>query len=228
MSGPDRPVRPVGGEPDKSRVEPAHGDVAAGAHGGQLLAVGEDTAANRLLLDASRTGVLVGHKDEVLDIEHGAMIGNLTAHVNGFLTDGKAPGQRSEYRAMLRDILQRIEDRLAAVGLDPATASARAGLSKDAIRNIKRRADEGKEDLGVSTTTLVKLAPVLQTTPAWLIEGVDCGMAELSAPMRRLWEVMKRAERAGPEAQARLADFAEIQLERYEKKSLEIETNPPS
>jgi SOS-response transcriptional repressor LexA len=72
---------------------------------------------------------------------------------------------------MLKDILDRIHKRLEATGLPAATASAKAGLSKDAIRNIERAVEQGKE-AGASTQTILKLAPVLGTTAGWLIEGI--------------------------------------------------------
>ncbi|MDO9416997.1 S24 family peptidase [Pararhizobium sp.] len=73
---------------------------------------------------------------------------------------------------MLREILTRIESRLGAVELSAAAASAKAGLSKDAIRNIKRAIEDGKEEAGTSTSTIIKLAPVLGTTASWLLEGM--------------------------------------------------------
>jgi phage repressor protein C with HTH and peptisase S24 domain len=73
---------------------------------------------------------------------------------------------------MLRDILDRIERRLAIVGTTAAEASRGAGLSPDAIRNIQRTVEGGKSDAGVSSNTLVKLAPILGCTPGWLLTGV--------------------------------------------------------
>lgn len=98
-------------------------------------------------------------------------IGNFTDPVNGYLTARPARDRRSYYRSMLAGILTRIEKRLKAVGLSSAAASRKAGLSADAIRNIER-AIEGDGRQGVSTYTLQHLAPVLQTTVAWLVEGV--------------------------------------------------------
>lgn len=95
--------------------------------------------------------------------------GKITAHVNGFLTAHPQPSKRLKYRTMLDDILKRIEERLDAVGLSAGAASEQAGLSRDAIRNIQRAAKTGRE--GVSTNTLMQLAPVLKTTAAWLLEG---------------------------------------------------------
>ena len=73
---------------------------------------------------------------------------------------------------MLKDVLARIEERLKVVGLSAAAASKQAGLSIDAIRNIRRKVEAG-EEAGVSSKTLEALAPVLQTTVAHLSDGAD-------------------------------------------------------
>lgn len=72
---------------------------------------------------------------------------------------------------MLKDILARIEERLAATKQSATFASKAAGLSEDAIRNL-RRAVEKDERQGVSTSTISALAPVLKTSASWLLEGV--------------------------------------------------------
>lgn len=72
---------------------------------------------------------------------------------------------------MLKDVLERIEQRLAALEITSSAASISAGLSEDAIRNI-RRAVKSDSDRGVSTNTILALAPVLQTTASWLLEGI--------------------------------------------------------
>lgn len=72
---------------------------------------------------------------------------------------------------MLKDVLSRVEQRLAATGLSAARASADAGLSKDAIRNMQRAAKDPASRQGVSTRTINALAPVLMTTPGWLLTG---------------------------------------------------------
>lgn len=71
----------------------------------------------------------------------------------------------------LPDILSRIEKRLTVLKLTPDAASKAAG-KPDAIRNIKRAVKDGGRQ-GVSTDTLRALAPVLKTTPAWLMDGDD-------------------------------------------------------
>lgn len=75
----------------------------------------------------------------------------------------------------LEDVLARIEDRLRAVGLS-AHAASLAAKKPDAIRNLKR-AVKNHDRRGITTETLLALAPVLKTTGAWLLEGT--GEAEL-------------------------------------------------
>ena len=70
----------------------------------------------------------------------------------------------------LEDVLFRIETRLKAVGLS-AHAASLAAKRPDAIRNLKR-AVKNHDRRGVTTETLMALAPVLKTTAAWLLEGV--------------------------------------------------------
>lgn len=70
----------------------------------------------------------------------------------------------------LEDILTRIESRLAALGLS-AHAASLAAKKPDAIRNLKRAVKNG-DRRGVTTETLIALAPVLKTSAAWLLEGV--------------------------------------------------------
>ena len=70
----------------------------------------------------------------------------------------------------LEDVLFRIESRLKAVGLS-AHAASLAAKRPDAICNLKR-AVKNHDRRGVTTETLMALAPVLKTTAAWLLEGV--------------------------------------------------------
>ena len=66
--------------------------------------------------------------------------------------------------------LSRVESRLAALNLS-AHAASLAAKKPDAIRNL-RRAVQNDDRRGITTETLAALAPVLQTTAAWLLEGV--------------------------------------------------------
>ncbi len=81
---------------------------------------------------------------------------------------------------MRDEILERIEQRLSATGLSAFAASQRAGLSGDAIRNLRRaaRKDPGGGRGGISVDTLNALAPVLGTTVAWLLSGEGEAEAE--------------------------------------------------
>ena len=78
------------------------------------------------------------------------------------------PGHNTDME--LEDVLARIESRLKVVGLSAHAASV-AAKKPDAIRNLRRAVRSG-DRRGVTTETLVALAPVLQTTAAWLLEGV--------------------------------------------------------
>lgn len=71
---------------------------------------------------------------------------------------------------MLKDILDRIDKRLTAVGLAESKAAKLAGLSDSAIRNMRRAVREGKNQ-GASIKTIEALAPILNTSSAWLLEG---------------------------------------------------------
>jgi phage repressor protein C with HTH and peptisase S24 domain len=71
----------------------------------------------------------------------------------------------------LEDVLNRIESRLAILGLS-AHAASLAARKPDAIRNLKRAVKSG-DRRGITTETLSALAPVLQTTAAWLLSGAS-------------------------------------------------------
>jgi hypothetical protein len=105
-------------------------------------------------------------------------IGNFTYPVNGYVTDGPHACERSLYRSMeIENIVQRIEERLRAVKKNATEASREAGLSADAIRNMKRGLSKG-----ANARTLSKLAPVLETTASWLMGEDDA--AEPEKPRR--------------------------------------------
>lgn len=66
-------------------------------------------------------------------------------------------------------ILERIDRRLRELGLTDRAASLRAG-SPDTIRSVRRQLKDGRQS-GISTETLARLAPVLETTPEWLLSA---------------------------------------------------------
>lgn len=72
---------------------------------------------------------------------------------------------------MLTEILERVERRLSSLGISASAASKAAGLSEDAIRNLRRAAKSGTGRQGVSTRTLDALARALKTNPDWLLNG---------------------------------------------------------
>ncbi|QDM32070.1 phage repressor protein [Tardiphaga sp. vice352] len=71
----------------------------------------------------------------------------------------------------LNELLERVEIRLKTLGLSAQAASEKAGLTKDAIRNLKRAAAGKSDRKGVSTRTAKQLARALETTPGWLLSG---------------------------------------------------------
>lgn len=72
---------------------------------------------------------------------------------------------------MLGDVLDRVERRLRAVDMAASAASTAAGLSEDAIRNMRRAVKASNGRTGVTTTTITALAPILKTTVGWLLSG---------------------------------------------------------
>jgi hypothetical protein len=105
---------------------------------------------------------------------------NFTDSVNGNVTVSHRITGQSNYRPMdnLKKIVARIDKRLAAVGLKAATASRQAGLSESAIYNMKRGAKGKIATRGANAATFIALAPVLKTTPAWLMSGEGPEVAE--------------------------------------------------
>lgn len=108
------------------------------------------------------------------------MNGNFTDSVNGNLTVSHRASSPAHCAGMdsLKKIVARIEKRLKAVGLKAAPASRAAGLSESAIQNLRRGAKGKIATKGGNATTFHKLAPVLKTTPAWLMSGEGPETAE--------------------------------------------------
>lgn len=84
---------------------------------------------------------------------------------------------------MLKDILERIDARLDAVGLSESRAAKLAGLSDSAIRDMRRALKSGRRGAGVSTRTINALAPVLETSPSWLLDAVGDEEGEGTVPL---------------------------------------------
>jgi hypothetical protein len=79
------------------------------------------------------------------------------------------PGNGTRTMYDLREIIRRIDKRLEAMGLSDNAASKAAG-KPDAIRNMRRALRIGDRQ-GVTVATIAALAPVLETTQSWLLEG---------------------------------------------------------
>jgi Peptidase S24-like len=90
---------------------------------------------------------------------------NVLAKTESRLKDAGLAGNA----ASPENILTRIEQRLNSLDLTAHAASI-AAQRPDAIRNLQR-AVKNKDRRGITTDTLVALAPVLKTTAAWLLEG---------------------------------------------------------
>lgn len=72
------------------------------------------------------------------------------------------------------EVYRRVMRRMEKLGLTEYSAAIRAGLSKDAIRNLRRTiegADVNRRG-DVATKTVEALAPALKTTPWWLMWGI--------------------------------------------------------
>lgn len=82
----------------------------------------------------------------------------------------------------ISDVLDRVHRRLRLLNLSAQAASKAAGLSSDAIRNMERAVKAGGRQ-GVSTRTVAALAPVLQTTAGWLLEGAGDETTTDSVPV---------------------------------------------
>jgi len=78
-------------------------------------------------------------------------------------------------------VLQRVEERLEAMGMTVAELNRRSGLHKDGgVANWRRAQRKGKT-FGANTETLQKIAKTLQVSENWLLYGDATGFSEMSA-----------------------------------------------
>lgn len=68
-------------------------------------------------------------------------------------------------------ILNRIDQRLQAVGLTDHAASVAAGYKPDCIRSLRRACQNGRGQRIITSEKLAKLAVPLKTDPHWLATG---------------------------------------------------------
>lgn len=79
---------------------------------------------------------------------------------------------RQNHRMHMMDILNRISERASKLGLTDNALSLRAGLSRDGIRNWRRRTENGEEAAGATISALAGVAQALQVSETWLIHGI--------------------------------------------------------
>ncbi len=82
---------------------------------------------------------------------------------------------RHNNRMELRDILTRITKCQERLGLSDNALSQRAGMSRDGIRNWRRRLDAGEDAAGATIGALSGIAKVLGVSETWLIHGLGDG-----------------------------------------------------
>lgn len=173
------------------RGEPAHGILEtagreigpAGRDGLQFFALVEDQRRHARERQATRMTVATSDREQLISENHLPNVrlnnrfrqlerGQLSAFrhtdVAGILPHmKKAPSAKS--------ILNRIDKRLAALKRDGRPMSDRALSlaatgSPDTVRSIRRNMESGSQR-GISTETIIKLAPKLETSVEWLING---------------------------------------------------------
>lgn len=99
----------------------------------------------------------------------------------------------------LKQILARIERRLVVVGMSANRASLLAG-KPDAIRNIRRTVKNDSKG-GFNAATIAALAGPLQTTPAFLLDGIE-GVDSLDPREVNIVRLFRRA----PEGTQRIVE----------------------
>jgi hypothetical protein len=128
--------------------------------------------------------------------------GSNTVYVKVNLPDASLAAYGYSTAMKLEEVLARIEIRLKAVGLS-AHAASLAAKRPDAIRNLKR-AVKNNDRRGITTETLMALAPVLKTSAAWLLEGVgDPASGNLVRVIGRIGagaEIQPEFEQISPES----------------------------
>lgn len=97
--------------------------------------------------------------------------GFLTAVSTVFLPLTSHVVMRHNYRMKMSDILARIETRRVELGLSENALALESGLSRDTIRNWRRRVEKGDEKAGLTVTALAGVARRLGVTETWLLHG---------------------------------------------------------
>ncbi len=71
------------------------------------------------------------------------------------------------------DVLARIASRAKELGLTEQGLSKAAGMSKDGIRNWRRRLEAGDETAGANVSSISKVAAALGVSEIWLLHGIE-------------------------------------------------------
>lgn len=103
---------------------------------------------------------------------------------------------RLKTRMDIKAILARIEERLAKLSISAERASLNSGLSRDAIRNLRRAERAGTIRGGANAETIIGLALGLETNVLWLVEGKgpEERLDQLLSQTAELTEIMGRLE----------------------------------
>ena len=94
------------------------------------------------------------------------------------------PRQRSTYRSMAQErcgnitsmdmgkILERISIRRKEMGISEQALALQSGMSKDGVRNWRRRYEAGDENAGANVGSISKVAATLGVSELWLLYGI--------------------------------------------------------
>ena len=171
MTRPFEIGRPILSEEPNASFEATGHKIAPGLDGGDLLPVVEHLRAEATKGDILGLSIEAAERQELVAERHSPtrsvilpVCQRLSYRVLRSPLSVKIP-------TMLQSVLMRVEERLEAVGLSASAASKKAGLSEDAIRNLRRAVEKGDTRQGISTRTVQALAPVLETTAAYLLNG---------------------------------------------------------
>jgi len=73
----------------------------------------------------------------------------------------------------MSEILERIESRREEIGLSENALALESGLSRDTIRNWRRRVEKGDEKAGLTVTALAGISRRLGVSETWLLHGTN-------------------------------------------------------
>ncbi len=165
---------PIMKEPAQGAVEPADINPSPSTESGDFFTVLKNPMGNSsIMVDQSGNFIGVCDSQEFIDCNHdfsNAVILPLC--------------QRSSYRSRrttpcgkntsmdMGEILSRITERREELKLSEQALSVQSGMSKDGIRNWRRRYDAGDENAGANVSSISKVATALGVSELWLLHGI--------------------------------------------------------